>query len=151
MADDKQLKIDIPESIDAYKVTLFWGMTVKQIVLVFIATLFVGFGIFAVVSKNYLAALGMFTMTTLCLLGIAEIKGRNFYRYLYFIFSYYKSKPRVLIYNHYSASGTATVQSKQLVYQEENNTKLFVLIFSFIGFGLLILSLIGVYLYHVLR
>ena len=141
--------MDIPESIDSYKLTLFWGLTVKQIVLVFIATLFVGFGIFAIVDGGYLPALGMFTMAALCLLGIADIKGRNFYRYVYFIFSYYKNKPRVLIYNHYSASGTATVQAKQLIYQQENNTKLFIIIFSLLALGLVLLILISIYLYHV--
>lgn len=151
MAGDKQSKIDIPESIEGYTVTLFWGLTVKQIILVFIATLFLGFGIFNLVSRRYVAMLGMFVMTSLSLLGIVELRGRNFYRHLMFIFSYYKNKPRVLIYNHYSASGTATVQAKQLVYQKENNTKIFIIIFVAIALGFLLLILIGEYLYHVIH
>ncbi|MFA5991651.1 MAG: PrgI family protein [Candidatus Doudnabacteria bacterium] len=151
MAADKQSKIDIPESIEGYTVTLFWGLTVKQIILVFIATLFLGFGIFNLVSRRYVAMLGMFVMTSLSLLGIVELRGRNFYRHLMFIFSYYKNKPRVLIYNHYSASGTAAVQAKQLVYQKENNTKIFIIIFVALALGFLLLILIGEYLYHVIH
>jgi hypothetical protein len=151
MAADKQSKIDIPESIEGYTVTLFWGLTVKQIILVFIATLFLGFGIFNLVSRRYVAMLGMFVMTSLSLLGIVELRGRNFYRHLMFISSYYKNKPRVLIYNHYSASGTAAVQAKQLVYQKENNTKIFIIIFVAITLGFLLLILIGEYLYHVIH
>ncbi len=151
MAADKQSKIDIPESIEGYTVTLFWGLTVKQIILVFIATLFLGFGIFNLVSRRYVAMLGMFVMTSLSLLGIVELRGRNFYKHLLFIFSYYKNKPRVLIYNHYSTSGTATVQAKQLVYQKENNTKIFIIIFVALALGFLLLILIGEYLYHVIH
>ncbi len=151
MAADKQSKIDIPESIEGYTVTLFWGLTVKQIILVFIATLFLGFGIFNLVSRRYAAMLGMFVMTSLSLLGIVELRGRNFYRHLMFIFSYYKNKRRVLIYNHYSASGTSAVQAKQLVYQKENNTKIFIIIFAVLALGFLLLILIGEYLYHVIH
>lgn len=150
MTEEKLSKIDIPESVEGYTVTLFWGLTVKQIVLIFIATLFVGFGIFCLAAGNYLTMTGMFCMTTLSLLGIVEIKGRNFYRHLWFIFSYYKNKPRVLIYNHYSTSGTATVQARQLVYQQENNTKIFIVIFSAVGVGVILLALIVWYLYYVI-
>lgn len=150
MTEDKQYKIDIPESVEGYTVTLFWGLTVKQIILVFIATLFVGFGVFSLVANNYITMLGMFLMSCLSLLGIVQIRGRNFYRHILFIFSYYKNKPRVLIYNHYSASGTATVQARQLVYQQENNTKIFIIIFVAVGVGLLLLILISLYLHHVI-
>ncbi len=136
--------------MEGYTVTLFWGLTVKQIILVFIATLFIGFGIFSIVGKNYLTALAMCVMAGLSLLGIAEIRGRNFYRYAFFIFSYYKNKPRVLIYNHYSTRGTATVQAKQLVYQKENNTKVFIVIFATLALSLVLLALIIFYLYHVI-
>ena len=149
MTTEKPSKIDIPESVEGYTVTLFWGLTVKQIILIFIATLFVGFSIFSFVAGKFLTMMGMLTMTTLSLLGILEIKGRNFYRHLWFIFTYYKNKPRVLIYNHYSTSGAATVQAKQLVYQQENNTKIFVIIFSSIIVGLAVLALIVWYLYYV--
>ncbi|HEX9503347.1 MAG TPA: PrgI family protein [Patescibacteria group bacterium] len=151
MSEEKPSKIDIPESIESYRVTLFWGLTIKQIVLIFAATLFVGFGVFSLFSGDYFTMLGMLVMTSLILLGIVEIKGRNFYRYLLFIFSYYKTKPRVLIYNHYSTSGIATIQAKQLVYQKENNNKIFIIIFVFLIFSLLLLTLIGVNLYHVIH
>src|SRR5665213_3242530 len=102
MALDNQSKIDIPESIEGYKVTLFWGLTIKQVILVFIATLFVGFGVFCLVSHRLIAALCMGTMAALSLLAMAEVRGRNFYRHIWFIISYYKTKPQVLIYHHYS-------------------------------------------------
>ncbi len=151
MTEDKQSKIDIPESIEGYTVTLFWGLTIKQIVLVFIATLFVGFAIFSLVSGKILTTLLMLLMTGLSLLAMVEIKGRNFYRYLLFIFSYYKSKPRVLIYNHYSSSGMATIKATQLVYQKEDNNRIFIIIFAGMILGLALLSLIGIYLYHVIH
>ncbi len=91
MNEDRKTKIDIPESIDGYKVTLFWGLNILQLVLVFIATLFVGFGIVGAASRSILATLSMFFFAGLSLLGIVEIRGRNFYRHLSFIFSYYKS------------------------------------------------------------
>jgi PrgI family protein len=151
MAEDKQSKIDIPESIEGYTVTLFWGLTIKQIILVFVATLFLGFGIFSLISRHYSAMLGMLAMVALSLLGIVEIRGRNFYEHLLFIFSYYKNKPRVLVYSHYSASGTAAVHTKQLVYQKDNDTKIFILIFAALALGLLILIFTGEYLYHVIH
>jgi hypothetical protein len=151
MSDEKHFTLDIPESIDRYKVTLFWGLTVTQIVLVFLAILFTGFTIFSVVLKHYLTAILMLVMVGLSLLGIVEVRGRNFYRYILFILSYYQHKPRVLIYCHYATSGVAAVQAKQLVYQKEKNTKIFVLIFLsvFVGIGLLIG--VGLYLSYVLH
>ncbi len=151
MTEDKQSKIDIPESIEGYTVTLFWGLTIKQIVLVFIATLFVGFAIFSLVSGKILTTLAMLLMTGLSLLAMVEIKGRNFYRYLLFIFSYYKSKPRVLIYNHYSSSGIATVKATQLVYQKEDNNRIFIIIFAGIALGLTLLVFVSIYVYHVVH
>lgn len=151
MSEDKQTKIDIPESIESYKVTLFWGLTITQIILVFIATLFTGFAIFSLASRHFIAAPGLLLVTGFSLLGIVEIRGRNFYRHILFIVSYYQRKPRVLIYNHYATSGTATAQAKQLVYQKESNTKTFIIIFIAIAFGLILLILIGLYLYHVLH
>ncbi len=151
MSEDKQFKIDIPESVEGYKVTLFWGLGLKQIILVFGATLFLGFGIFNLVLSNFVVMSWMFIMVVLLLLGVTEIRGRNFYRHILFIFSYYKTKPRVLVYNHYSASGTATENAKQLVFQKDNHTKTFILIFIFLFIGLLLLTLVGVYLYHVIH
>lgn len=147
--DDKQTKIDIPDSIESYSVTLFWGLTIKQIVLMFVATLFVGFGVFAVVAKNYTTLLLMLVMASLTMLGMVEVKGRNFFRYLLFIFSYYKTKPRVLIYHHYQISGRLPIQKKQLVYQKENNKKLLVIMFISLIVGIIVLILTGTYLYHV--
>ncbi len=149
MSADKELKIDIPESIEGYTITLFWGLTIKQIILVFAATLFVGFGIFSLVGRNFLSTLFMLIMATLCLLGMVSIRGRNFYRYILFIISYYKHKPRVLIYNHYSASGAPRQQAKQLVYQQENNNKILIIISIAICCGLALLVFIGIHLYHV--
>jgi len=151
MIDEKPSKIDIPESIESYRLTIFWGLTIKQIVLIFLASLFVGFGIFNLFTTRYLTMLLMFAITGLILLGIVEIKGRSFYRYLLFIFSYYKTKPRVLIYNHYSTSGLATIQAKQLVYQKENNNKIFIIILAFMVIGVGLLTITGIYLYHVIH
>ena len=151
MSEDKQTKIDIPESIEGYKVTLFWGLTTTQVILVFIATLFAGFGVFAIVSKRFIAMIFMFFITGLALLGIVEIRGRNFYRHLLFILSYYKTKPRVLIYNHYSVSGDAREQNKHLIYEQTNNTKTFTSIFIAIGVGVILLIFIGIYIYHVIH
>jgi hypothetical protein len=151
MSEDKQFKIDIPESVEGYKVTLFWGLGLKQIILVFGATLFLGLGIFNLVIRHFVVMAGMFIMTALLLLGIAEIKGRNFYRHGLFIFSYYKNKPRVLVYNHYSSSGAPSVHAKQLVFQRDNHTKTFLIIFIALALGLLLLILIGVYIYHVIH
>jgi len=151
MSEDKQTKIDIPDSIEGYKLTLFWGLTATQIVLVFIATLFTGFGIFALVSKHFATTAFMLIVTGLALLGIVEIRGRNFYHHLLFIFSYFKSKPRVLIYNHYSVSGDVHEQNKQLVYEQTSNTKTFITIFVALAIGLILLILIGVYIYHVIH
>ena len=149
--EDKQSKIDIPDSIEGYRVTLFWGLTIKQIVLVFIAVLFVGFGVFSIVNNKQITAVAMFAMAALSLLAMAEIRGRNFYRHLYFIFSYYKTKPQVLIYHHYSTSGNSNAQAKQLVYQKQNNNKIFIIILLGLGFGLLLLVLVGEYIYHVVH
>lgn len=149
MSEEKRTTIDIPESIEGYTVTLFWGLTIKQIVLIFFATLFVGFGIFSLVSKNFLTMTLMFVMTGLMLLGIVQIRGRNFYRYILFVLAYYQHKPRVLIYNHYATSGIAALQAKQLVYQRENHTKTFIMIGGAIFVGLVLLILVALYLYHV--
>lgn len=149
MDTEKQLKIDIPESIDRYKVTLFWGLTVTQVILVFIGTLFTGFAIFSVVSGHTLAMLGLLIVAALAFIGLVEIRGRNFYHHGLFILTYYKSKPRVLIYNHYASSGIATIQKKQLVYQKENNTKIFIMIAVALVIGLTLLLFIALYLYHV--
>jgi hypothetical protein len=148
---DIQSKIDIPESIEGYKVTLFWNLTIKQVVLVFIATLFVGFGVFSLVSHKPLVAMGMTIMAVLSLLAMAEVRGRNFYRHIWFIISYYKNKPQVLIYHHYSLSGTAATQAKQLVYQKQDNSKIFIIIFIALALGLALLGLAGVYIYHVIH
>jgi len=147
MNEEKQMKINIPESIDTYKVTLFWGLTITQVIRVFIATLFTGFGLVSGTSRNYITMLGMFLISGGALLGIVEIRGRNFYRYVLFIVSYYKSKPRVLIYHHYSASGIARIQALQLVGQKEDNTRIFVGIFIALAIGLLLLGLIVWYLF----
>jgi hypothetical protein len=151
MAENKQFKIDIPESIEGYKVTLFWGLTIKQIVLVFIATLFVGFSIFSLVARNFLNALGLLLVAVLALIGIAEIRGRNVYRYLLFIAAYYKTKPRVLIYHHYAVSAVQAAEAKHLVYEKESNTKLLIIIGIALILGLLLLLLIGFYLFHVIH
>lgn len=151
MAEDKQFKIDIPDSIEGYKVTLFWGLGLKQIVLVFGATLCLGLAIFNLMTGHFLVMIGAFLMTAALLLGIVEIRGRNFYRHWLFIFSYYKNKPCVLIYNHYSSSGTVSAQAKQLVFQKDNHTKTFIAIFVSLALGLLLLILVGVYIYHVIH
>jgi hypothetical protein len=119
--------------------------------LVFAAILFAGFAVFNLLAKHLLPGLIMFLASGLALLGITEIRGRNFYRHLLFVFSYYRRKPIVLIYNHYPASGALAVQAKQLVYQKPNNTKILLLIFLSIAFGLILLILIGIYLYHVIH
>ncbi len=149
MAEDKQFKIDIPESIEGYKVTLFWGLGLKQVILVFVATLCLGLAVFNLASGHFFITVATFIMTVLTLLAIVEIRGRNFYRHILFIFSYYKNKPKVLIYNHYSSSGSAEAQIKQLVFQKDNHTKTFIIIFISLALGLLLLILVGVYIYHV--
>lgn len=151
MSTEKQITLDIPESIDRYKVTLFWGLTTMQIILVFLAVLFTGFAIFSVVLKHFLTMSFMILMTGLALLGIVEIRGRNFYRYILFIVSYYQHKPRVLIYHHYAASGVAAVQAKQLIYEREKDTKIFIMIIAAVSIGLALLVALGFYLHYVLR
>ncbi len=147
MNEEKQMKINIPESIDTYKVTLFWGLTITQVIRVFIATLFTGFGLVSGSARNYITMLGMFLISVGALLGIVEIRGRNFYRYILFIVSYYKSKPRVLIYHHYAASGIASIQARQLVGQKEDNARIFIGIFIALAIGLILLGLIAWYLF----
>lgn len=151
MQEDTQIKVDIPESIDSYKLTLFWGLTLGQIILLFITMLLIGFGILSVFTKKFLAVPLMFILAGLTILGIIEIRGRNFYRHILFIVSYYKSKPKVLIYNHYAVSGLAPIQLKQLVYQKENNTKVFFIIGMCIAIGIILLIGIAYYLYYVLH
>lgn len=151
MSEEKRTTVDIPESIEGYTVTLFWGLTITQIVLVFFATLFVGFGIFSLVLKHFLTMTLMLVMTVLMLLGIVQIRGRNFYRHILFILSYYQNKPRVLIYNHYATSGVAALQAKQLVYQRESQTKTLIMIVGALIFGVVLLILVAIYLYHVLH
>lgn len=151
MTEDKQFKIDIPESIEGYKVTLFWGLGLKQIILVFVATLCLGLAVFNLASGHFLTMIATFIMTILTLLAIVEIRGRNFYRHGLFIFSYYKNKPKVLIYNHYSSSGSAEAQIKQLVFQKDNHTKTYAFIFIGLALGFLLLILIGIYIYHVIH
>lgn len=151
MSEEKRTTVDIPESIEGHTVTLFWGLTITQIVLVFFATLFVGFGIFSLVLKHFLTMTLMLVMTGLMLLGIVQIRGRNFYRHILFILSYYQNKPRVLIYNHYATSGVAALQAKQLVYQRESQTKTLIMIVGALIFGVVLLILVAIYLYHVLH
>lgn len=151
MSEEKRTTVDIPESIEGYTVTLFWGLTITQIVLVFFATLFVGFGIFSLVLKHFLTMALMLVMTGLMLLGIVQIRGRNFYRHILFILSYYQNKPRVLIYNHYATSGVAALQAKQLVYQRESQTKTLIMIVGALIFGVVLLILVAIYLYYVLH
>ncbi len=151
MEEDKQIRVDIPDSIDSYKLTLFWGLTLGQIMLLFIATLLIGFGILSIFTKRFFIVPLMFVLAGLTILGIVEIRGRNFYRHILFIVSYYKSKPKVLIYNHYAVSGLAAIQLKQLVYQKENNTKLFIIIGVSIVIGVIVLILTAYYLYYVLH
>lgn len=149
MTEEKQYQIDIPESIDGYRLTLFWGLTVTQIILLFISMLFIGFGIFSAFSRHFATMTAMMLMTIFPLFGIFEIRGRNFYRHLLFILSYYRTKPRVLIYNHYAGSGLTTVQMKQLIYQKEKNTKLLIFLALALIIGLALLTLTAIYLYHV--
>ncbi len=149
MSEDKHTKIDIPESIDAYRITLFWGLTIVQIILLFVATLFIGFGISAVVSRHIISAVPLFGMALMTLLGIVEIRGRNFYKHISFIISYYKDRPRVLVYHHYAPSGNARQQAKQLVYQQEDHSKTLVIIFTSLIIGVLLLALTFYYLYYV--
>ncbi len=151
MSEDKQFKIDIPESIEGYKVTLFWGLGLKQIVLVFGATLFLGLGVLNIADRHFMVMTEALIIMVLLLLGMIEIRGRNFYRHCLFIFSYYKNKPRVLIYKHYSSSGAASIHTKQLVFQRDNHTKTFIIIFIGLAFGLLLLILAGIYIYHVIN
>ncbi len=152
MSEDKQTKIDIPESIESYKLTLFWGLTITQIILVFIAVLFIGFGIFNVVLHRFIAMAGMFFVTALAVLGIIEIRGRNFYRHVLFIVSYYRNKPGVLIYHHYAASGAAVVQARELLAsQRDDRKKTFVFVMIALVVGVLMLILISIYLYYVLH
>lgn len=147
--EDKQTKIDIPDSIESYTVTLFWGLTMKQVVLMFIATLFIGFAIFNIVARNYFTVMLMLIMSSLTLLEMVEIKGRTFYRYLLFVFMYYATKPRVLIYHHFQISGKNRLSQKQLIYEQENNFKLFIIIFCAVIVGVIALILTGIHLYHV--
>jgi hypothetical protein len=151
MQADTQSKIDIPESIDAYQVTLFWGLTISQVVLVFVATLFLGFGIFSVVAKKYFASLGMFLLAGISLLGMVEIRGRNFFRHVAFIVSYYRNKSRVLIYHHAIVSGLACERRKQLVFDKEDNSKTFIWISLGVVAGVVLLLLTAYYLGHVLH
>ena len=147
--EDKQTKIDIPDSIESYTVTLFWGLTMKQVVLMFIATLFIGFAIFNIVARNYFTVMLMLIMSSLTLLEMVEIKGRTFYRYLLFVFMYYATKPRVLIYHHFQISGKNRLSQKQLIYEQENNFKLFIIIFCAVIVGVIALILTVIHLYHV--
>jgi hypothetical protein len=151
MTEDKKTKIDIPESIEAYKVTLFWGLTIIQVVIVFVASLVTGLGIMSVIARSYITALGMLLLASVSLLGLVEVRGRNFFRHMAFIFTYYKQKPRVLIYHHHASSGLATVQAKQLVFQKENNTKIFVMIFGSLVVGVFLLTFIIYFLFHVIH
>lgn len=151
MSDDKEMKIDIPESIEGYRLTLFWGLTIIQIILVFIAILFIGFGVFNGVLRKFIMMVMMFLVSAAALLGILEIRGRNFYRHIAFIVRYYSSKPRVLIYNHVAASGMAVAQARIYALQKNNNTRTFIFIIVALGVGVTLLILIGMYLYYVLH
>lgn len=151
MSEDKQTKIDIPESIDRYQLTLFWGLSIGHVVLVFVVTLFIGFGIYSIAAKKIITSVSMFALAAACLLGIIEIRGRNFYRYLVFILIYYKQKPRVLIYHHAPVSGLAREQAKQLVFEKEDNTKMFTLIIAGVAGGVLLLLLTAFYLFYVIH
>ena len=151
MKDDAHTKIDIPESVEGYKLTLFWGLTITQVIVVFAATLFTGLFVYSLVSQRFLTSGVTFIIVGLLLLGIIEIRGRNFYRHLFFISSYYQDKPRVLLYHHQSKSGTATCPGKQLLYEGNDNRKTFIFIFIALGIGLMLLILLSIYLYHVLH
>ena len=151
MSEDRKTKVDIPESIEGYKVTLFWGLNIIQLILVFAATMLSGFAIVGAVSRSIITTIGLFFMAGLSLLGIVEVRGRNFYRHLAFIFSYYKNKPRVFIYDHHVQSGRASVQARQLVYEKEDNTKTLVLIAASLVVGVILLVLISIYIYHVIH
>jgi hypothetical protein len=151
MSDEKEMKIDIPESIEGYRLTLFWGLTIIQIILVFIAILFIGFAVFNGVLRKFALMGMMFVIAGLSLLGILEIRGRNLYRHIMFIVRYYTTKPRVLIYKHYAASGIAVEQAKIRALQKDNNTKTFIFVIGALVIGVTLLVLISIYLYHVLH
>jgi hypothetical protein len=151
MQNEKQNKIDIPESIDAYQITLFWGLTIFQIVLVFIATLFLGFGIYSLLAKKIISSAGMFLLALMALLGMVEIRGRNFFRHLAFISFYYRNKARVLIYHHAIVSGLACERRKQLVFDKEDNSKTYILKYVGVFVGVVMLLLTAYYLGHVLH
>ncbi len=149
MTEDKQTKIDIPESIDAYQVTLFWGLTILQVVLVFVATLFIGFAIYSALAKNVFAAIGMFLLASISLLGMVEIRGRNLFRHAAFILAYYRREPRVRTYHHAVVSGLAAEHMKQLVFDKEDNSKTLIWIVLGVVLGLVLLLLTAYYLFHV--
>ena len=149
MNDDKQTKIDIPESIDGYTVTLFWGLTIVQIVLLFLASLFVGFGIFGIVAKQIFSSIGLFLLAGAFFLGIAKIRGRNFYRHIAFIIGYYRTKPRVLIYHHYAPTVHQASHAKGLVAQTGDHRKTYLFIIIALVIGILLIPLIIFYLYYV--
>ena len=149
MSAEKLSKIDIPESLDSYKVTLFWGLGLKQVIIVFLATLLAGLGIFDLASHNLLTSFGVFMLSTLTLLALIEIRGRNFYRFVFFVFRYFKSKPRTLIYQH--RNPTRDNFEEGLFEQKQKNKKTFMLIFLFLVLGFLALILIGTYIYYVVH
>lgn len=151
MSEEKEFKIDIPESIESYKVTLFWGLGLKQIVLVFAACLFMGLGVFNVFSGQFALTALMLLACAALLLGILEIRGRNFYRHLIFILTYYQTKPKVYIYDHISQSAKVAFQRQQLVYQKESNFKIYLAIAISIITGFVLLTLTGIYIYHVIH
>ena len=151
MQNDTQNKIDIPESIDAYQVTLFWGLTVLQVVLLFVAILFFGFGIFSIVAKKFIVSVGMLLLSGLCTLGMVEIRGRNFFRHIAFIASYYRTKPRVLIYHHAIVSGLACERRKQLVFDKEDNSRTIIFIVLGLVTGVVLLLATAYYLLHVIH
>lgn len=151
MSDDKQNKIDIPDSIERYKLTLFWGLTIMQVLLVFTSTLCIGFGIFSAVSRHVITTIGMFLLASAVFFGLFEIRGRNVYRHFLFLIAYYTHRPRVLIYHHDATSGASSVQAKQLVYQQEDNTKTFIFILIAVVIGLILLFFISRYVYHIIH
>jgi hypothetical protein len=151
MSEDRKTKINIPESIEGYKVTLFWGLNIVELILIFAATLLFGFAIMGAVSRNIVTSIGLIFLSASSLLGIVKVRGRNFYLHLAFVFSYYKNKPRVLIYHHHAGSGRASVQARELLCFKEDDTKTYIFIIGGVAVGIILLILIIIYIYHVIH
>ena len=98
---NKQVGVNIPESLADYEFKLFWGLTLKQI-FIFVVVIFSVLAIlFFGSQQQYFTAFLFFPLIVFLSLFLVERKGKTIFDHMVFLIKYYK-KPQILLYHHNS-------------------------------------------------